>query len=180
MKEKKNTAQKFEEEALDTVKSARGFAKEFREFITQGRVMDMAVGVIIGGAFGKIITSLVNNIIMPLIGLLFGSGRFDTLSVTLREASAPDAGDALVFGYGAFLQNVVDFLLIAFCIFLMIKTIAGLRARFNAAAVAKEKAEAQKQEAEKKALSARQEKLEEAQLKTAALLEEIRDRLAKT
>lgn len=100
--------------------------KEFKEFIAKGNVMDMAVGVIIGGAFGKIVTSLVNDLLMPLIGLILGGVDFTNLFIALDGgnyaslAAAEEAGAAL-FKYGAFIQNVIDFLIIAFCIFLMVK-----------------------------------------------------------
>ena len=103
-----------------------GFIKEFKEFAVKGNVMDMAVGVIIGGAFGKIVTSLVNDVLMPLIGKLTGGVSFVDLFVNLGEgnystlAAAKEAG-AAVFAYGQFIQNVFDFIIIAFCIFLMIK-----------------------------------------------------------
>ena len=103
-----------------------GFIKEFKEFAMKGNVMDMAVGVIIGGAFGKIVTSLVNDVLMPLIGKLTGGVSFVDLFVNLGEgnyttlAAAKEAG-AAVFAYGQFIQNILDFIIIAFCIFLMIK-----------------------------------------------------------
>ena len=92
---------------------------EFKTFIMRGNVMDLAVGVIIGGAFGKIVTSLVNDIIMPLISLLTGSVNLADLSYTLPVAST----EPIVLAYGLFLQNIVDFLLIALSIFLAIRTI---------------------------------------------------------
>lgn len=85
---------------------------EFKEFISRGNVVDMAVGVIIGGAFGKIVTSLVNDILMPLIGTLLGGLNFSSLTIDVNDAT---------IAYGAFIQAVVDFLIIAFCIFMMIK-----------------------------------------------------------
>lgn len=88
--------------------------KEFKKFISRGNVLDLAVGVIIGGAFGKIVTSLVNDIIMPLIGIILGGLDF-------TEASFKVNGSVIM--YGSFLQNVVDFLLIAASIFIMIKII---------------------------------------------------------
>ena len=104
-----------------------GFVKEFKEFAMKGNVMDMAVGVIIGGAFGKIVSSLVDDIIMPLVGKVLGNADFTNLYVALSD-KIPD-GTPLeqakamgsVFAYGSFIQNVVDFLIIAFCIFMMIK-----------------------------------------------------------
>ena len=104
-----------------------GFIKEFKEFAMKGNVMDMAVGVIIGGAFGKIVTSLVNDVIMPLVSLATGGIDFTNLFVNLSDdtkyatlAAAQEAG-ASVFAYGSFIQNIIDFIIIAFCIFLMIK-----------------------------------------------------------
>ena len=103
-----------------------GFIKEFKEFAVKGNVMDMAVGVIIGGAFGKIVTSLVNDVLMPLISLGTGGIDFTDLFVTLGDgnyatlAAAKEAG-AAVLAYGQFIQNIIDFIIIAFCIFLMIK-----------------------------------------------------------
>ena len=92
----------------------------------KGNVMDMAIGVIIGGAFGKIVTSLVNDILMPLIGALIGNVDFTTLSVTLRPAvmnGEEVVKEAVTLHYGNFIQTTVDFLIVAFCIFLMIKLI---------------------------------------------------------
>ena len=88
--------------------------KEFKEFISKGNVMDLAVGVIIGGAFGKIVTSLVDNILMPLIGLLLGGVNFSELSFKVKDAT---------IAYGLFIQNIVDFLIVALCIFLIVKAI---------------------------------------------------------
>ena len=105
-----------------------GFITEFKEFAMKGNVMDMAVGVIIGGAFGKIVSSLVDDVLMPLIGKVTGGVSFVDLFVNLGEgeyptlAAAKEAG-AAVLAYGQFLQNVVDFLIVAFCIFLMLKGI---------------------------------------------------------
>ena len=109
-----------------------GFIKEFKEFAVKGNVMDMAVGVIIGGAFGKIVTSLVNDVLMPIIGKLTGGISFTDLFVTLGDgefktlAAAQEAGTA-VLAYGQFIQNIIDFIIIAFCIFLMIKGMNKLK-----------------------------------------------------
>lgn len=84
----------------------------FKKFISRGNVVDMAVGVIIGGAFGKIVTSLVNDIVMPLVGLALGKLDFAALSIKIGESEVK---------YGAFIQSVVDFLIVAFCIFLVIE-----------------------------------------------------------
>ena len=98
-----------------------GFIKEFKEFAMKGNVMDMAVGVIIGGAFGKIVSSLVDDVLMPVVGKLTGGVDFTSLAVTLG-----DGENAAKISYGNFIQNVVDFLIVAFCIFLMLKGINKL------------------------------------------------------
>ena len=109
-----------------------GFISEFKEFAMKGNVMDMAVGVIIGGAFGKIVSSLVNDVLMPLIGKLTGGVSFVDLFVNLGDgeyktlAAAQEAG-AAVLAYGQFIQNILDFIIIAFCIFLMIKGMNKLK-----------------------------------------------------
>ena len=100
------------------------FIQDFKAFALKGNVMDMAVGVIIGGAFGKIVTSLVNDILMPLIGMATGGIDFTELKYVIKEAEGE--AEAVVLPYGQFIQNVVDFLIIAFCIFLMVKGIAAL------------------------------------------------------
>ena len=109
-----------------------GFISEFKEFAMKGNVMDMAVGVIIGGAFGKIVSSLVNDVLMPLIGKVTGGVSFTDLFVNLGDgeyktlAEAQEAG-AAVLAYGQFIQNIIDFIIIAFCIFLMIKGMNKLK-----------------------------------------------------
>ena len=104
------------------------FWKEFKTFAMKGNVMDMAVGVIIGGAFGKIVTSLVNDILMPPIGMLIGKVNFTDLSWTLKEAVVENGKEipAVVWKYGAFIQQVIDFLIIAMSVFVMIKLINKL------------------------------------------------------
>ena len=86
--------------------------KEFKKFISKGNVVDLAVGVVIGSAFGKIVSSLVDDIIMPLVGLIIGGIDFSGLSIKIKDASIQ---------YGMFIQNVVDFLIVAFCIFMVIR-----------------------------------------------------------
>jgi len=88
--------------------------KEFKEFVAKGNILDMAIGVIIGGAFGKIVTSLVNDVLMPLIGIITGGIDFTTLSVKVGEAELL---------YGNFIQSVIDFLIVALCIFFITKAI---------------------------------------------------------
>ncbi len=94
-----------------------GLVKEFKDFAMRGNVMDMAVGVIIGGAFGKIVSSLVDDVIMPVVGVVTGGIDFTGLKATIGDANIT---------YGNFIQNIVDFLIVAFCIFLMIKGINKL------------------------------------------------------
>lgn len=121
---------------------------EFKEFIMRGNVLDMAIGVIMGSAFGKIVSSIVNDILMPFIGLLLGGLDFSNLSIRIEDATIK---------YGMFIQNVIDFLIIATCLFLMVKFVSRL---------------SHKQEEEEKKEEVK--KSEEVQL-----LEEIRDLLKK-
>ena len=102
-----------------------GMIKEFKEFAVKGNVIDMAVGIVIGAAFGKIVSSFVADVIMPPIGLLVGGIDFSNLALTIKEA----AGDipAVVIGYGKFIQTAVDFTIIAFAIFIAIKGINSLK-----------------------------------------------------
>jgi len=95
-----------------------GFISEFKEFAMKGNVMDMAVGVIIGGAFGKIVSSLVDDILMPIVGMITGNIDFTSLAFQIGDGEG-----AAVLKYGNFIQNTVDFIIVAFCIFLMLKAI---------------------------------------------------------
>lgn len=97
---------------------------EFKEFAMRGNVMDLAVGIVIGAAFGKIVTSLVNDVIMPPIGMLLSNVDFSSLAVTLRQATA--SSPAVAIKYGQFLNTVIDFVIVAFVIFLVIKQINRL------------------------------------------------------
>ena len=126
--------------------------KEFKEFIARGNVMDLAVGVIIGGAFGKIVTSIVDDVLMPLIGMLIGGIDFTGLVWKIGEAEVK---------YGNFIQNVIDFLIVAFCIFLIIKLVNKASKKLS-----KKEAEEAKEEAPAKS-------------DEVVLLEEIRDLLKK-
>lgn len=104
--------------------------QEFKEFALKGNVVDMAVGIIIGAAFGKIVSSLVNDVIMPPIGLLIGGVDFTDLKVTLKDAAMDPAGNAIsavTLNYGTFIQTTLDFLIVAFAIFLMIKAMNNLK-----------------------------------------------------
>ena len=104
---------------------------EFKEFALRGNVIDLAVGVVIGGAFGKIVTSLVNDLIMPSVAFVIGSSDFKSLSTMLRPAvigaDGKETAAAVMLNYGAFIQTIVDFTIIAFVIFLAIKAINRLR-----------------------------------------------------
>ena len=129
--------------------------KEFKEFIARGNVMDLAVGVIIGAAFGKIVTSIVDDILMPLIGMLIGGIDFTGLVWKIGEAEVK---------YGNFIQNVIDFLIVAFCIFIIVKLINKANERMEK--LKKKEAEEAKEEAPAKS-------------DEVVLLEEIRDLLKK-
>lgn len=102
----------------DVLKKGENTLKEFKEFISKGNIVDMAIGVIIGSAFGKIVTSLVNDIFMPIIGVIIGGLDFSNLSIKV--------GNSTIM-YGSFIQNVVDFLIVAACIFFMIKVLSKFK-----------------------------------------------------
>jgi large conductance mechanosensitive channel len=111
-----------------------GFIQEFKTFAMRGNVVDMAVGIIIGGAFGKIVSSFVADVIMPPIGVLVGNVDFTNLSVTIKQAAGDVA--AVTLNYGKFIQSVVDFVIIAFAIFIMIKFMNSLKKKQEAAPAA--------------------------------------------
>ena len=104
----------------------KGIVSEFKEFITRGNVMDMAVGIIIGGAFTAIVQSLVNDLLMPVIGALFGGVDFTTLRYVIRAADEAAGIEEAAIKYGSFIQAIVNFLLIAIVIFLLVKGINKL------------------------------------------------------
>ena len=108
-----------------------GMLSEFKDFAMRGNVMDMAVGIIIGGAFGKIVSSFVNDILMPPIGLLLGNVDFSGLAMQLAEQGAD--GKPVLWKYGAFIQTAVDFIIIAFAIFMMVKWMNSLKKEEEAA-----------------------------------------------
>ena len=116
------------------------FFQDFRDFAMKGNVIDMAVGVIIGGAFGKIVSSLVNDIIMPVVSLSTGSVNFTDLKSTLRAAELNEAGEvvreAVTFNYGMFIQNIVDFVIIAFSIFIAIRVMMKFKKKAEEAPAA--------------------------------------------
>jgi len=102
-----------------------GMMKEFKEFAMRGNVVDMAVGIVIGAAFGKIVSSFVKDVLMPPIGVLMGGVNFSDLSFTLKEAVGKSP--AVVIKYGVFIQTVIDFLIVAFAIFMLIKGINAMK-----------------------------------------------------
>lgn len=111
------------------------FFNEFKEFISKGNVMDMAIGVIIATAFGKITTSLVNDVFMPLISMLIGGIDLGTLNITLSPAVVDETGavvkEAVVVGIGTFLTTVIDFILVAFVVFLVVKAFNSAKAKLE-------------------------------------------------
>jgi len=115
---KENKKKELEQIAKDNLKKAKKEASEFKKFISRGNVVDMAVGVIIGGAFGKIVTSLVNDIITPFIGIIIGGLDFSNLAFEIGSSK---------IAYGSFIQTVIDFLIIAICIFTMVRLFEKLK-----------------------------------------------------
>jgi large conductance mechanosensitive channel len=122
-----------------------GFLKDFKSFAMRGNVMDLAVAVVIGGAFGKIVTAMVNDIIMPFVGIITGGGKFTDRFIVLKPGKEGDTYETLaqareasanVLAYGNFIQTIVDFLIIAFCIFLVIRTMEKLKKKEEAAPTA--------------------------------------------
>ena len=130
------------------------FFKEFKEFAARGNVLELAIAVVIGGAFGKIVTSLVNDIIMPLIGVLIGGVDFTGLKANIGQATIT---------YGVFIQNILDFLIVALCIFFFVRGIEKMKKKME--------------EKFKKEVDDAAEKEEEKKDEQLALLEEIRDLL---
>lgn len=114
---------------------------EFKSFAMRGNVMDMAVGIVIGAAFGKIVSSFVNDVLMPPLGMLMGGVDFNALSVVLKEAVG-EAG-AVTLNYGAFIQTIVDFLIIAFAIFMVVKAMNSMKKKEEAAPAAPAKPSAE-------------------------------------
>ena len=102
-----------------------GMISEFKQFAIKGNMIDMAVGIVIGAAFGKIVSSLVNDVIMPPLGLAIGGVDFADLAIVLKQATADAV--AVTIGYGAFIQTVIDFLIIALAIFVAIKAISSMK-----------------------------------------------------
>ncbi len=104
--------------------------KEFKEFAMRGNVLDLAVGIIIGGAFGKVVSSVVNDVLMPPIGVLMGGVDFSFLGITLREAA--DGVPAAILRYGVFINQIIDFTIVAFAVFLLIKAVNRMQRKAEA------------------------------------------------
>ena len=136
--------------------------KEFKEFISRGNVVDLAVGVIIGAAFGKIVSSLVDNIIMPIVGVIIGGHDFSSLAITIKDAQIM---------YGAFIQSVIDFLINAVCLFIIVKVVNKFNNNLHKLGK-KGKEDAKEEERA-------EEVVEEVKDQNTILLEEIRDLLKK-
>jgi large conductance mechanosensitive channel len=153
--------------AKDPTKKAKGFIAEFREFISRGNVIDMAVGVIIATAFGKITTSLVNDVVMPAIGYLFGGIDLSQFNIVLQEEVLDVAGEVVTagvtIGIGTFISTIIDFILVALVVFCVIKGMNSAKAKMEAL----KKKEAEEAAAEAPAEPSAEEKL----------LTEIRDLL---
>lgn len=163
------------------------FFKDFKEFITKGNIIDMAVGVVIGGSFGKIVTGLVENIINPFVGMFMKTGDLANWKTVMTEAVLDEAGNVVTpevaFMWGAWIQTIIDFLITAFCIFAVLRVIMKLKNKFDAAKIAEEEAKAAeekaKADAELEAVKARQTQLEESTLNQEKLLKDIKDILSK-
>jgi len=167
------------------------FWQDFKKFITKGNVLDMAVGVVIGGAFGKITSSLVADVIMPLVGLAVGGLNVSDWKIVLKEAVLDAEGAVqtaeVAVRYGNFIQMILDFLIIAFSIFVVLRIITKQKNKMNEeelkeAAEAKAKADAEakvKADAAAAEAAAAQKKIEDERAEELALLREIRDSLKK-
>ena len=169
----------------------KGFWADFKKFITKGNIIDLAVAVVVGGAFNKIVTGLVNHIIMPLVGLAMGGLNVKDWKWVLKEAVLDETGAVVTAEnavlYGEFIQLILDFLIIAFCIFVALRIMMKSKEKLNAAEIAAAAKKAEEEAAAKKAAdeAAKQAAEEEIAKEKAAdaeklqLLREIRDSLKK-
>lgn len=165
----------------------KNFFKDFKEFITKGNIIDMAIGVVIGGSFGKIVTGLVESIINPFVGMFMKTGDLANWKTVVEEAVLDSAGNVVTpevaFMWGAWLQTIIDFLITAFCIFVVLRVIMKVKNKLDAAKIAEEEKKAAeekaKEEAELEAIKARQAQLEESTLNQEKLLADIKDILSK-
>ncbi len=151
----------------NSVNKAKSFFNEFKAFISQGNILDLAVGVVIGTAFKAIVSSLVSDIFMPAFGALFGSSDISDLKWVIQDA----AGDLpeVAIRYGLFLKNIIDFLIISFCLFIIIKVAMGFRKKLDNFT---KKEEAAKKEAEASAAPAKEDKMLETLIEIRDLLKE--------
>ena len=147
------------------------FGEDFKKFITKGNIIDLAVGVVIGGAFGKITTSLVNDIIMPIVSLAVGNVDVTDWKIVLKEAILDDAGAVakaeVAIRYGTFIQTIVDFLIIALCIFAFVRAIVKMKDKLN------EEETKKAEEAKKKADAEAKEKADKAAAEAKAAAEKV-------
>ncbi len=174
------------------------FFSDFKKFISKGNVIDMAVGVVIGGSFGKIVTGLVNYIINPFVGIFIKGGSLDSVKTVIYEAVLNEEGAVVTpevaILWGTWFQTIIDFLITAFCIFVVLRVIMKLKNKLEAANIEAEKAKAEaekakadaeaaeakaKADAEAAVLAARQKEIEDSLLNQEKLLAEIRDSLKK-
>jgi len=164
-------------------KKIKTFWTDFKAFITRGNVIDLAVAVVIGGAFGKIVTGLVNYIINPFIGIFIKGGSLDSIKTVITAADEAAGVEEVAILWGAWIQTIIDFVIVAFCIFIVLRILMKakniVKAKELAAAEEKAKADKAKADEEKAALEAKTKALEDAQLETAKLLGEIKDILEK-
>lgn len=133
----------------------KGFWKDFKAFISKGNIVDLAVAVVIGNAFNKIVTGLVNNIIMPLVGVLIGGLNVSDWKWVLKEAVYNEAGEVVTAEnavlYGTFIQSIIDFIIVALCIFIALRVIMNAKNKLHADEIAAEKAKAEEEAATAKA-----------------------------
>ncbi len=170
----------------------KSFVTSFKEFVSKGNIIDMAVGVVIGGSFGKIVTGLVNYIINPFVAIFVKSGSLDSVKTIVTEAVTNEAGEVVTpevaILWGTWLQTVIDFLITALCIFIVLRIFLKAKDAFNAKKIEEEKAAAEEKKAKEEADKAAAEKaaaelaeknarLEESILAQEKLLGEIRDAL---
>ena len=173
-------------------KKKSSFFKDFKAFITRGNVIDMAVGVVIGGSFGKIVTGLVNYIINPFIGIFMKGGNLDTIKTVITPAVLDEAGEVttpeVAILWGTWLQTIIDFLIVAFCIFVVLRVIMKAQKIMDAKKIAEAEAKAKEEEEKAKAakeaadaaaaaLAEKQAALDASVLAQEKLLCEIRDLL---
>lgn len=169
----------------------KGFWADFKKFITKGNIIDLAVAVVVGGAFNKIVTGLVNHIIMPLVGLALGGLNVKDWKWVLKEAVLDETGAVVTAEnavlYGEFIQLILDFIIIAFCIFVALRIMMKSKEKLNAAEIAAAKQKADEEAAAKKAADEAAKQAQEEEIARAKaldaeklqLLREIRDSLKK-